>query len=149
MALSIPAMISKMHRLRDEIEDEVVGQAALDLKAIFNSAEEKLALKESAFKTLLTKGDQLQNIPANVDAASAIVNELMGEVDEYLIGPGQQWADDIIPKMHKAGRDLARANLNVKFLDSDQLKSTFDLVSMSEKAVLKTGYNDTYKISDH
>ena len=146
MALSIPAMISKMHRLRDEIEDEVVGQAALDLKAIFNSAEEKLALKESAFKTLLTKGDQLQNIPANVDAASAIVNDLMGEVDEYLIGPGQQWADDIIPKMHKAGRDLARANLNVKFLDSDQLKSTFDLVSMSEKAVLKTGYNDTYKI---
>ena len=139
MSTSIPKMINNMHRLRDQIEAEVVGQATLDLKGIFSAAEQQLAFQESKFQSLLTKGDQLENIPANIDAASQIVKETLGEIDEFLIGPGQAWADEIIPKMHKAGRDLARANLNVRFLDPDSVKGAFDLVSMGEKGILKTG----------
>ena len=146
MSTSIPKMINNMHRLRDQIEAEVVGQATLDLKGIFSAAEQQLAFQESKFQSLLTKGDQLENIPANIDAANQIVKETLGEIDEFLIGPGQAWADEIIPKMHKAGRDLARANLNVRFLDPDSVKGAFDLVSMGEKGILKTGYNDSYKI---
>lgn len=147
MPVPISKMIQNMHALRDEVEDVVVGQAAVDLAKIFDDGAKNLAFQESKFTGLLTHPNgQIQNIPENIETAQDLFQATLADVDEFLVGPGELWADDIIPKMHKAGRDLARANLNVHMVNPEKVKAAFDLVSDAEKAVLVTGYNDSYKI---
>ena len=146
MPLSIEKMVAKMHDLRDEIEHKVVDGASSDLTAIFAAAEVKLTAKIAVFNELLTSPDgKLRNIPENIDTANKILKELHDDIGDFIVGPGKVWADKIIPIMHKAGRDLARTNLDVTFLSPEQIKSAFDLVNPAEKGILKTGYQDFYK----
>ena len=136
MPLSIEKMVAQMHALRARIEGGVVAQASVELAAIFAKAEIALARRQELFNSLLTYPDgKLQNIPENIDAANLIIKELHEDIGKFIVGPGKEWADD-----------LARLNLDVAFLSPEQIKSAFDLVLPAEKGVLKTGYQDTYRI---
>ena len=148
MPRTIPSMIAEMHRLRDALEDGVVGDSVAELEGIFASAEVELTKQEGLFQSLLTDKDgKLQNIPENLEAAGTYYRDkVVPQIDDWIVGPGKQWAEKNVDTMHKAGRRLARANLDVRAVSPELVKAAFDNVSVAEKGVLKVGYQSGYQI---
>lgn len=142
-------MIAEMHKLRDELEHGVVGDAAAELAAIFDLAEIKLASHETLFNQLLTDPDgKIQNVAQNLEHVSVYFrDDLNPRIEEWIVGPGKAWAEQNVPIMHKAGRRLASVNLDVAPRISPNLvKAAFDNVSVAEQGILKVGYTDGYQI---
>jgi len=148
MPLTIPTMIAEMHQLRDTLEKEVVGAAAVELQGIFGAAEVELAKQEKLFQALLTDADgKIQNIPANLEAAGAYYRDTVKpQIDSVLVGPGKAWSEKTVPLMHKAGRRLASVNLDVGDLSPELVKSAFDNISIAEKGVLTVGFKQGYQV---
>jgi len=141
-------MIREMHLLRDVLEKDVVGSAANELQTIFGTAEVELAKQEKLFQALLTdKNGLIENIPANLEAAGAHYrNVVKPQIDDWITGPGKAWVEKTVPAMHTAGRRLASVNLDVQDLSPELVKAAFDNVLVGEKAVLRVGFTDGYRI---
>ena len=149
MPLSIAAMVAEMHKLRDELEHDVVGAAADDLSAIFDKAEVQLATQQKLFDLLLTDpAGRIQNIPENLEHVSVYFRDVVTpQIDQWVVGPGKAWAEKTVPIMHGAGRRLASVNLDVgSKLSPELVKAAFDNVSIAEQGILKVGYTSGYQI---
>jgi hypothetical protein len=140
-------MIEDMHLYWGEIEANVVLQGQAELAEIFTRASRKLYQSRDAFYGLRQVDGHLAADPEDLVKASRILEGLQGEVETFLVGPGQKWAKDRMPKLLKAGRELARQNfVDVRSINQDLVKAAFQHVSTAEKGVLKVGFQDQYKI---
>lgn len=147
MPVSIDTMIRRVHEYREAIEDDVVGPAQKELERIFSKAEVALAKRQDLFNKLATTPDgKIQKTVDNVEEAGRILGELQGDIKKWIVAPGKRWAKEKVPVIHRAGRELARVNLDVEFVSPRMIRSVFANVSTAERAVLKVGYQDMYKI---
>lgn len=148
MPVSIEQMIKNMHTAMEHIGENQVTDAVTTLKRRWAKAEFELGklLRKSlrAFET----GDtgELLAIPENVAKANAIVDALLPDIKKAVVVPGKEWANVMIPEMFKAGQDLAKVNFNVSQVSPDLLRAAFDAVSAENRAVLRVGYDTTYRI---
>ena len=148
MPTSIDEMVRRMHTYRDQIESEVIGSLDDELARIFQTAERRLAARKGLFKRFaLSSNGHIEKTVENVEMAGEVLRDLRKDVDKWIIGPGKQWVNGSVPKIHAAGRELARINLDVSFLSPELVRSAFQNVSVAERSVLKVGYQDLYKIT--
>ena len=144
---SVDTMINRMHALRDEMEDGVIGEAAEELQRIFARAEVALARNRRKFTALMTGADgNLQRTPENIEAARRIMEELDEEINVWIREAGKAWADAKLPAIHEAGRELARVNFDVDGVSPELVRAAFENVSTAERAVLRVGFENTYRI---
>ena len=147
MPTSIDEMIRRMHAYRDTIEDEVVGPLVTDLQRIFGRAETELAKRQTLFtRFALETNGTIQKTVENVEEAARILQEVRGDVDRWIVGPGREWVNGGVSKIHAAGRELTRINMDVRFVSPDLIRSAMQGVSVAERAALKVGYQDLYSI---
>lgn len=146
MPVSIDTMIRRVHEYRDQIEDEVVEPARAALERIFAKAEVALARRRDLFNRFATSGGRLAQTVENVEESGRILEELQGDIAKWIVGPGKQWANERVATIHRAGRELARLNLDVDYISPELIRSLFRNVSVAERAVLRVGFQDTYKI---
>ena len=150
MPVSIPTMVRRMHAYRDEIEGATgpLGEAAIDLERIFARAEVALArIMRRHLRTLETgEAGALAKTPENIEAAGRIVERMQVDIEKWLVGPGKAWAKKTVPIAHGAGRELARINLDVRFVSGEMMAAAFRNVTADERAILKVGFESTYEI---
>ncbi len=145
MAVSIRQMIADVHDLRETVEDTVVWRLQTDLARKFDTAERALYRARSQWLGLMNIGDdrRLVHSVKNNQAAVKAMAVVKRQVDRYLGGPGAQWAEKMTAAMDKAGRDLARANLDVEFLDQNRVNAIVDHTSRATADVLRVGRADS------
>ena len=148
MPRSINDMIVEVGRLRNRLERDIVeGQAAKSLSDIFDAAERGLGEQQRLFRSLdVTASGRVVRSVKNVETAGKIAEDLRVEIDEWIVGPGRRWADRAVPIVQDAGRQLARMNLDVEFVSQDMIDEIFDHVPRAERAALKVGKGELYRI---
>lgn len=147
MARTIEGMIAEVHRLRDEIEQTVVGGQVAELTRVFDRAELGLGAQRDLFRSLSTDADgKLRRSVRNIEAAERIMARAQRQVERWVVGPGQQWADRMVPIMARAGRTLARANLDVEFIPQAYIDAIFEHLPPAMPGVLRVGRTEAYTI---
>ena len=147
MPLSINRMIREVGEYRDELQRTVVAGAQKELERLFLKAEVALYRQKHLFEILETGADgKLVRSVKNVERAGAIVEKLQRDIHDYITGPGRKWADAAVPKMNRAGRRLARKNLNVDFVSQTAISEIFKHVPQAERALLRVGKDELYTI---
>lgn len=147
MARTIDGMIEALEAYRQEIEGQVVGGASTRLQAIFDRASAQLYEQRELLGQLLTdRQGYLERTPENLERAADIVAETRDLVEAELVRPGRAWTRTEMARCHVAGRQLARINVDVEYVGKDIIQAVFDNVHPVERAVLKVGYQSTYRI---
>lgn len=146
MPASVKTMVRRVHAFRDEIESAVVGPLEAELESLLSRAEVALARRMGTGLKLSTYPDgKIKQTVENIEEAGRIVQQLQDDIDLWIVGAGKKWANGAIPKIHQAGRELAKINLDVSGVNQDLLRSVFEVIQPSERALLKAGYQNTYQ----
>jgi len=139
-------MIERVHKYRDQIEDEIVGPSRDELARIFDRAEIKLAGEAKRFNSLITSPNgALASTPAAIEKAQSILADLDDEINRYIRTPGKEWANQAAGLAHTAGRELARVNFDVDKVAPELVQAAYKNVTLTRGELL-VGAEDMYKI---